>query len=210
MSLVCAVNHTSTVTAKDHLGIVKMVYEPVVDKLLIRTKRYTLKLEKQLYYLQLLHTPIATKNQSLFINKGWFFMKINRKITCYSSFITFFTVAAAYLALLLVPNKDYGLAVAIFLGLALATNCFFRMVKVIVEPERDRKILLHILGLIVNIESTTYFAVLLISRQDYHFIVGILFFLAMVIYYLCSMIKLLIESAGERQNEQEDTFWTKK
>lgn len=133
-------------------------------------------------------------------------MKINRKIICYSSIIAFFTIAAAYLALLLVPNKDYGLAVAIFLGLALAANCLSRMIKIIVEPEIDRKILLHILGLIINIESTTYFVVLLILRQDYHFILGILFFLAIVIYYLCSMIKLLADPAGEKQNEQEDTL----
>lgn len=133
-------------------------------------------------------------------------MKRNIKITCYSSVIVFCTVAAAYSALLLVPNKNYGFAVAIFLGLVSAIYCFFGMINLILEPRRDRKILCYILTLIINTENIAYFLLLLISRQDYHFIVGILFFLALAIYYLCRMIMLIREPAEKKNNEQDHTF----
>jgi hypothetical protein len=50
----------------------------------------------------------------------------------------------------------------------------------------------------------------MISSQNYRLIVGILFSLAMIIYGFRRMIKLIVEPTGDKQNEQEDTFWTKK
>jgi hypothetical protein len=72
------------------------------------------------------------------------------------------------------------------------------------------KIAFYFLGLIICIGCTTYLVFLLISSQNYRLIVGILFNLAMIIYSFRRMIKLIIEPASERQNEQEETFWTKK
>jgi hypothetical protein len=50
----------------------------------------------------------------------------------------------------------------------------------------------------------------MISSQNYRLIIGILFSLSMIIYGFRQMIKLIREPAGEKQNEQEQTFWTKK
>jgi tetrahydromethanopterin S-methyltransferase subunit E len=52
-------------------------------------------------------------------------MKRNIKIACYSFVIAFCIVAAAYLALLLVPNKTVVIVVPILFSLVLANGCFF-------------------------------------------------------------------------------------
>jgi hypothetical protein len=66
-------------------------------------------------------------------------MKRNRKIACYSSVIVFCIGATVYLALLLVPNKTVVIVVPILFSLFLANNCFFRMIKLIVEPAGERQ-----------------------------------------------------------------------
>ncbi len=98
--------------------------------------------------------------------------------------------------------------IAILCSLALFINRFRRMIKPIVEHERDWKITFYILELIVCIECATYSVLLLISRQDYRLIVAILLQLAFAIDCLRRMIKLIREPDGERQNEQEKTFHT--
>lgn len=69
------------------------------------------------------------------------------------------------------------------------------------------KIAFYILGLILCIGNTTYLVLLLISSQNYRLVVAILFSLTMIIYGFRRMIKLIVEPAGEKQNEQEQTFW---
>lgn len=69
------------------------------------------------------------------------------------------------------------------------------------------KIAFYFLGLILCIGCVTYLVLLLISSQNYRLAIGILFNLAMAIYGFHRMIKLILEPAGERQNEQEQIFW---
>lgn len=76
--------------------------------------------------------------------------------------------------------------------------------------KRGRQIASYILCLIICIECITYLVLLMFSSQNYRLIIGILFNLAMIIYGFRQMIKLIAEPAGERHNEQEQTFWTQK
>lgn len=98
--------------------------------------------------------------------------------------------------------------VAILCSLAMIINGFRRMIKLIVEHERDWKIAFYILGLIVWIECATYSVLLLVSSQDYGLIIAILFQLAFAINSVYCMIKLIREPTSEGQNKQEQTLHT--
>jgi hypothetical protein len=151
------------------------------------------------------------------MKRGW---KIAVYILALIICIQYTTNLVLLLVSILVPSQNDRLIVAIvfvaillaivFVGilfsLALFINGFRRMIKLIGEHERDWKIAVYILGLIVWIESIAYFVLSLISRQEYRLIIVIPFQVTFAVNYLYHMIKLIREPAGEKQNEQEQTF----
>jgi hypothetical protein len=76
--------------------------------------------------------------------------------------------------------------------------------------KRSIEIAYYASGIIFCIGIAAYLVLLMFSSQNYRLIIGILFNLAMIIYGFRQMIKLIREPASERQNEQEQTFWTQK
>ena len=138
-------------------------------------------------------------------------MKRGREIASYILGLIICIGCTTNLVLLLVSSQNYRLIVAILLAilfsLAMIISGFRRRIK---EHERGKEIASSILGLIICIECTIYFVLLMISSQNYRLIIGILFNLAMIISGFRQMIKLIREPASEKHNEQEDTFWTKK
>ena len=72
------------------------------------------------------------------------------------------------------------------------------------------KIAYYAFGIIFCIGIAAYLTLLLALNKNYGLVVAILFDLALAINCFRQMIKLITEPAGERQNEQEQTFWTTK